>query len=100
MTTPGSRTPTRVPGLLLRPVIWPEEAQLMVDVNNASHRAGGSLFVMNVEVMRVFYDHLVNSELARDLRLAEADGRPVAAREPSRKSGRRHSVSRATEAGA
>jgi mycothiol synthase len=77
MTTPGSRTPTRVPGLLLRPVIWPEEAQLMVDVNNASRRAGGSLFVMNVEVMRVVYDHLVNSELAGDLRLAEADGRPV-----------------------
>jgi mycothiol synthase len=77
MTTPGSRTPTRVPGLFLRPIRWPEEAQLIVDVNNASRRAGGSLFVMNVKVLRAFYDHLVNSELAGDFRLAEADGRPV-----------------------
>jgi len=100
MTTPGSRTPTRVPGLFLRPVIWPEEAQLMVDVNNASRRAGGSLFVMNVEVMRVFYDHLVNSELARDLRLAEADGRPVAARETEWRRPLFLDGSRATEAGA
>ena len=78
MTTLGFGTPTRVPGLLLRPVTWPEEAQLIVDVNNASRLAGGSLFVINVEVVRALYDHLVNSDLAADLRLAEADGRPVA----------------------
>jgi ribosomal protein S18 acetylase RimI-like enzyme len=58
-------------------VIWPEEAQLIVDVNNASRLAGGSLFLMNVEVIRAYYDHLVNCDLAADLRLAEADGRPV-----------------------
>ncbi len=78
MTTLGFGTPTRVPGLLLRPVTWPEEAQLIVDVNNASRLAGGSLFVINVEVVRALYDHLVNGDLAADLRLAEADGRPVA----------------------
>jgi len=77
MTTLVPATSTTVPGLLLRPVTWPEEAQLIVDVNNASRLAGGSLFVMNVEVMRTFYDHLVNSYLASDFRLAEAGGRPV-----------------------
>src|SRR5450759_1163729 len=77
MTTPGSRTPTRVPGLLLRPVIWPEEAQLMVDITNASRLAAGSLFVITVAMIRSFYDHLVNSDLATDLRLAEVDGTPV-----------------------
>jgi ribosomal protein S18 acetylase RimI-like enzyme len=77
MTIRGSRTLTRVAGLLLRPVTWPEEAQLVADVNNASRFAGGSLFVMNVEVIRAWYDHLVNCDLARDLQLAEADGRSV-----------------------
>ncbi len=69
--------PTAVPGLLLRPVRWPEEAQLIADVNNASRLAAGSLFVITVEMFRSFYDHLVNSDLAADLRLAEVDGRPV-----------------------
>ncbi len=69
--------PTSVPGLLLRPVRWPEEVQLVVDVNNASRLAGGSLFVMSADVMRSYYDHLVNSDLAADLRLAEVDGRSV-----------------------
>ncbi len=77
MTTLVSATPTAVPGLLLRPVTWPEEAQLVVDVNNASRLAAGSLFVITVEMIRSFYDHLVNSDLATDLRLAEADGTPV-----------------------
>jgi ribosomal protein S18 acetylase RimI-like enzyme len=71
------RTPTTVPGLFLRPVRWPEEAQLIVDVNNASRLAGGSLSTTTVAVMRAFYDHLVNSDLAGDLRLAEAGGLPV-----------------------
>ncbi len=69
--------PTSVPGLLLRPVRWPEEVQLVVDVNNASRLAGGSLFVMSADVMRSYYDHLLNSDLTADLRLAEVDGRPV-----------------------
>ena len=77
MQTLGSATRTRVPGLVLRPLAWPEEAQLLVDVNNASRLAGGSLFVMNVEVLRSFYDHLVNSDIDADLRLAEVGGRPV-----------------------
>ncbi len=76
-TTAVGAIPTSVPGLLLRPVRWPEEVQLIVDVNNASRLAGGSLFVMSADVMRSYYDHLVNSDLAADLRLAEADGRPV-----------------------
>jgi ribosomal protein S18 acetylase RimI-like enzyme len=68
--------PTAVPGLILRPVRWPEEAQAIVDVNNAARLAGGSLFLMSVDVMRNYYDHVVNSVLADDLRLAEVDGRP------------------------
>jgi ribosomal protein S18 acetylase RimI-like enzyme len=77
MTTLATATPTLVPGLLLRPVAWPEEAQLVAEVNNASRLAAGSLFVITGEMIRSFYGHLVNSELATDLRLAEADGRPV-----------------------
>ncbi len=77
MTILASPTPTDVPGLTLRPVSWPEEAQLLVDVNNASRLAGGSLFVLSLEAFRAFYDHLVNSDLGRDLRLVEADRRPV-----------------------
>src|SRR5450759_4952025 len=77
MTTPGSRTPSRVPGLLLRPVRWPEEAHLIADITNASRLAAGSLFVITVAMIRSFYDHLVNSDLATDLRLAEVDGTPV-----------------------
>src|SRR5512140_3733091 len=72
-----SHTPTRVPGLLLRPVRWPEEAGLIAEINNTSRLAAGSLFVITVEMLRSFYDHLVNSDLAADLRLAEVDGRPV-----------------------
>lgn len=77
MKTLVSATPTTVPGLLLRPVTWPEEARLVVDVNNASRHAAGSLFVITVEMISSFYDHLVNSDLATDLRLADADGTPV-----------------------
>jgi mycothiol synthase len=76
-TTLAGTIPTSVPGLLLRPVRWPEEAQLIADVNTASRLAGGSLFVLNVDMVRTDYAHLVNSDLATDLRLAEADGRPV-----------------------
>jgi ribosomal protein S18 acetylase RimI-like enzyme len=78
MVVHGSRIPTRVAGLVLRPVIWPEEAPVLVEINNRSRLAGGSLMVLNVEAMRAWYDNLVNSDLASDLRLAEADGLPVA----------------------
>jgi len=45
MTTSAVGTiPTFVPGLLLRPVRWPEEAQVIVEFNNAIRLAGGSLF--------------------------------------------------------
>jgi ribosomal protein S18 acetylase RimI-like enzyme len=75
--TPGA-TPTSVPGLLLRPVRWPEEAATLNDVNNAARLAAGSLAVMTVEGLRTYYDHLQNSDLATDLRIGEVDGRPVA----------------------
>jgi hypothetical protein len=78
MTTSAVGTiPTFVPGLLLRPVRWPEEAPHIVDVNNAIRLAGGSLFLLNVDMIRTDYAHLVNSDLAADLPLAEAGGRPV-----------------------
>lgn len=70
--------PTAVRGLLLRPVRWPEEASTLIDVNNAMRTSGGSLAVLTVEGIRAYYDHLENSDLATDLRIGEADGRPVA----------------------
>ena len=75
---PTGATPTAVPGLLLRPVRWPEEAPVLIDINNASRLAAGSLAVLTVEGIRAYYDHLENSNLATDLRIGEAEGRPVA----------------------
>lgn len=75
---PVGATPTAVPGLLLRPARWPEEASALVDVNNAMRTAGGSLAVMTLEGLRAYYDHLENSDLSTDLRIGEVDGHPVA----------------------
>ena len=74
---PAAATATSVAGLTLRPVRWPDEVGLIVDVNNAARLAGGSLFVMRADVIQTYYDHLVHCDLATDLRLAEAGGRPV-----------------------
>ena len=41
MTTVVAATPTLVPGLLLRPVRWPEEAHRIADINNTSRLADG-----------------------------------------------------------
>ena len=41
-TTAVGTMSTSLPGLLLRPVRWPEEARLIVDVNSASRLAGVS----------------------------------------------------------
>ncbi|HYN48534.1 MAG TPA: GNAT family N-acetyltransferase [Candidatus Nanopelagicales bacterium] len=76
--SPVGASPTSVPGLLLRPARWPEEATILIDVNNAMRLAGGSLAVMTVDGIRAYYDHLENSDLATDLRIGEVDGRPVA----------------------
>ncbi len=76
-TSPAGPSPTAVPGLTLRPVRWPEEARTIVDVNNAARLPAGSLFVMDVDFLRAHYDHLANSDLAADLRLAEHAGRAV-----------------------
>ncbi len=73
-----SASPTPVPGLLLRPVRWPEEAPALIDINNAGSIATGNLEVLSVEGIRNRYAHLVHSDLSTDLRLAEHDGRPVA----------------------
>ncbi len=70
--------PASVPGLLLRPVRWPEEAHLIAATNVASPLAGGSLFVSSVDMSHTDYAHHVNSDLAADGRLADADGRLVA----------------------
>ena len=77
----GAETPAItpfVPGLLLRPVRWPEEASILNDINNAGRIATGNLEVLSVEGLLNYYTHLVNCDLATDLRLAEHDGRPVA----------------------
>lgn len=69
--------PTAVPGLLLRPARWPEEAQAIVDINNAARGAGGGIGLITLDSILAYYGNLVNSDLAADLRLAEAGGRPV-----------------------
>jgi ribosomal protein S18 acetylase RimI-like enzyme len=74
----ASAIPTSVPGLLLRPARWPEEASILSDINNAGRIATGNLEVLSAEVFLNDYAHLVNCDLATDLRLAEHDGRPVA----------------------
>ncbi len=71
-------TPTSVPGLLLRPVRWPEEAATLNDINNAGRIATGNLEVLSVEGILNNYAHLANCDLATDLRLAEHHARPVA----------------------
>ena len=71
-------TPTVVPGLLLRPVRWPEEAPTLAEVNNAARLAAGSLGVIPAEGLRAYYDNLEHSDLATDLRIGEIAGRPVA----------------------
>jgi ribosomal protein S18 acetylase RimI-like enzyme len=75
---PVGATPTAVPNLLLRPARWPEEAAVLIDVNNAMRASGGSLAVLTVEGLRAYYDHLENCDIATDLRIGEVDGRPVA----------------------
>ena len=75
---PTAATPTSVPGLLLRPVRWPEEAATLNDINNAGRIATGNLEVLTVEGILNYYAHLANCDLATDLRLAEHGGRPVA----------------------
>jgi mycothiol synthase len=71
-------TPTAIPGLILRPVRWPEEAQLVADVNNAGRLAAGNLEVLTLDGFLLSYGNLVNCDLATDLRLAEHESRPVA----------------------
>ena len=77
MTTLVAAVVTLVPGLVLGPFRRPEEAHLIARINNTSRLGAGSLFVVTVEMLRSSPDHLVNSDLAADLRLAEVDGRPV-----------------------
>jgi mycothiol synthase len=80
ITAPPAAEPmaTRVPGLFLRPVRWPEEAQALTDVNNAGRVAAGNLEVLTLDGFLLSYANLVNCDLATDLRLAEHEGRPVA----------------------
>jgi mycothiol synthase len=75
---PAGATPTTVPGLLLRPVRWPEEAATLNDINNAGRIATGNLEVLSVEGILNSYAHLVHCDLGTDLRIAVHDGRPVA----------------------
>ncbi|MFH0751457.1 MAG: GNAT family N-acetyltransferase [Chloroflexota bacterium] len=76
--SPAASTPTAVPGLLLRPVRWPEEAATLTDISNTGRIATGNLEVLSVEGILNSYAHLVHCDLATDLRLAEDEGRPIA----------------------
>jgi ribosomal protein S18 acetylase RimI-like enzyme len=75
---PAGVTSTPVPGLVLRPVRWPEEATTIAEIGNAARRAADSLEVVTGEGLRIYYEHLDNCDLGTDLRIAEVDGRPVA----------------------
>ena len=77
-TIPVGAIPTSVPGLLLRPVRWPEEAATLNDIANAGRVATGNLEVLSVEGILNEYAHLVHCDLATDLRVADHEGRPVA----------------------
>jgi ribosomal protein S18 acetylase RimI-like enzyme len=74
----GEVVATAVPGLLLRPVRWPEEAATLAEISNAHRGAEGSLAILPAEGLRAFYDHLEHCDLATDLRIGEVAGRPVA----------------------
>ncbi len=77
-TSAAGTTPTTVPGLILRPVRWPEEAALLTEIYNAGCVATGALELVAVGGFINDYSHLVNCDLASDLRLAEGAGGPVA----------------------
>jgi ribosomal protein S18 acetylase RimI-like enzyme len=77
-TAATTATATPIPGLLLRPVRWPEEAAALNDIDNAGRVATGNLEVHSVENLLNRYTHLVHCDLATDLRVAEHEGRPVA----------------------
>jgi mycothiol synthase len=61
----------------LRPYRGPTDHPAMVDANNLARAAAGLRERLTVEAMDVDYASLTNSDLERDLRIAEIDGRVV-----------------------
>ena len=64
-----------VPGLTLRRLDAPADYARMNEIANAARMAMGNEFYTTAEQLQRFYDHIENCDLARDLFLAEVDGR-------------------------
>lgn len=68
---------TAVPGLTLRRFRSHDDFRVLNAVANAARAAEGFGFQTSDEQFRNFYEHLSNSDLLRDLLIAELDGRVV-----------------------
>lgn len=81
MTAASSTTPGTWPvapagsGARFRPFAGPADYPGMVDANMSSRRAYGILDFVTVESIAVQYEHLTNSDPARDVVIVEADDR-------------------------
>jgi len=74
---PVPATVPLVPGLVLRHLRAPDDYQRMNAVANAIREAEGQDFSTTDEQFRLFYDALPDSDPARDVVVAELDGRLV-----------------------
>ncbi len=66
-----------VEGLTFRGFRGPEDYPAMVYIANRANRADGSDFVESVENLAAQYAHLINSDAATDLIVAEMKGEPI-----------------------
>ena len=66
-----------VAGLALRPFSGPGDYPTMVDIINAARQADGVDSSETLESMTTYYSHLSNTDLHRDLVIAEIDGSAV-----------------------
>ena len=77
-TAPAADMPeSTVPGLTFRRLDAPADYPRMNEIANAARMAMSSDFYTTVEQLQRFYERMEGSDLARDLFLAELDGRLV-----------------------
>jgi mycothiol synthase len=66
-----------IPGFVVRHLRMPDDLPQMNAIANAVRRSQGDTFYTTVEQMRQFYESLPGSDPARDVAVAEIDGRIV-----------------------
>jgi hypothetical protein len=66
-----------VPGLRFRHFRGPDDYAAMAAVGNASRVAGGAEWIVTADDVARIYAHLVNSDSATDMIVAEIDGQMV-----------------------